>query len=128
MKLDTLYSLRKDFTVIGLTGRTGSGCTKIADVLCESYESLKEGMRDSNEFDENNLFLRKYNIVRTYMQHGDNWSKFEKISYKEVLFFYLINKFYINYSYFELKFLPPKFLFQKKFWIFNQIYHTIENL
>jgi hypothetical protein len=26
-KLDELYSLRENFTIIGLTGRTGSGCS-----------------------------------------------------------------------------------------------------
>lgn len=28
-----IYKLRHNFIVIGLTGRTGSGCTTVADIL-----------------------------------------------------------------------------------------------
>lgn len=53
MKLDKLYSLRTSFTVIGLTGRTGSGCTKIAELLSSTFNELNtEGLRKLNEFDK----------------------------------------------------------------------------
>lgn len=31
--VDKIYKLRKNFVVIGLTGRTGSGCTTVAKLL-----------------------------------------------------------------------------------------------
>lgn len=36
-KLDELYSLREDFSIIGLTGRTGSGCSKVAELLSKDF-------------------------------------------------------------------------------------------
>ena len=35
--LSELYSLRKDFTIIALTGRTGSGCTTVAKQISEGF-------------------------------------------------------------------------------------------
>lgn len=37
MKLTELYKHRTDFTIIGLTGRTGSGCTRIAELLSNEF-------------------------------------------------------------------------------------------
>ena len=31
--VDKIYKLRKNFVIIGLTGRTGSGCTTVAKIL-----------------------------------------------------------------------------------------------
>jgi len=31
--INKIYNERKDFIVIGLTGRTGSGCTTVANIL-----------------------------------------------------------------------------------------------
>ncbi len=64
MKLDHLYSLRRNFTVIGLTGRTGSGCTTIARLLSKHFNNLqKQGLREFGEEVESTLFYRKYTIV-----------------------------------------------------------------
>lgn len=35
-----IFSERKDFIVIDLTGRTGSGCTSVAKLLNQSFKSL----------------------------------------------------------------------------------------
>ena len=39
--LDQLYSLRRDFTIIGLTGRIGSGCSEIGKILSSEYEEME---------------------------------------------------------------------------------------
>lgn len=36
MSLDNLYSLRKEFTIIGLIGRLGSGCTAVAKLISKT--------------------------------------------------------------------------------------------
>ena len=70
MKLDHLYSLRRNFTVIGLTGRTGSGCTTIARLLSKDYSHLKkQGLRDFKEDAESTLFFRKYSIINQFLRH-----------------------------------------------------------
>lgn len=44
------YKLRQNFILIGLTGRTGSGCSTVAKVLeTEHVQDLKSNYRDFNE-------------------------------------------------------------------------------
>ena len=45
-----IYKLRKNFILIGLTGRTGSGCSTVAKILAtENVQDLKSHYRDFNE-------------------------------------------------------------------------------
>ena len=37
MNLSNIYSLRQKFTIIAITGRTGSGCTEIAKALANGF-------------------------------------------------------------------------------------------
>ncbi len=47
-----IYKLRKNFILIGLTGRTGSGCSTVAKILAtENVQDLKSNYRDFNEGD-----------------------------------------------------------------------------
>ncbi|QBZ98843.1 cytidine/deoxycytidylate deaminase family protein [Flavobacterium sangjuense] len=95
MDLSQVYSLRTDFTIIGLTGRTGSGCSMISNMLTNDFEVLKKGgLRDplsSIDFDDP-VFQRKYQISYNYLSHPDNWSKFDCINYKDVLLFIILKK------------------------------------
>lgn len=91
MKLDKLYSLRSDFTIIGLTGRMGSGCTDIANLLEGSFERIqKEGLRELKVFDDE-VFKRKYDICRKFLSHDNNWVPFTTIRYVDVLLFFILN-------------------------------------
>ncbi|UTD14911.1 hypothetical protein HER15_05205 [Tenacibaculum mesophilum] len=94
MKLDNLYTLRRDFSIIGVTGRTGSGCTKIANHLTQSFDKFnKDGeLRPLSDFDPRSHFYRKYNILNNFMASEGNWIPFEKIMYKNVIVLYLFNK------------------------------------
>ncbi|QTY28155.1 hypothetical protein [Flavobacterium sp. CS20] len=94
MKLDNLYTLRRDFTIIGVTGRTGSCCTKIANHLTQTFDKFnKDGeLRPLSDFDPHSHFYRKYNILNNFMSSKGNWIPFEKIMYKNVIVFYLFNK------------------------------------
>lgn len=89
MNLNQLYRNRKDFTIIGLTGRTGSGCSKIAEILSSDISKLNMGLRDDKEFDDV-IFRSKYSICKNFIEYKDNWSKFEVIRYKEVLLLYIL--------------------------------------
>ncbi len=98
MKLKKLYSLRNNFTVIGLTGRVGSGCSEVAKRL-----SL-------DDFNEKISYLKingdtsvpeelKLNICCEFISKTDNWEKFQIINYKDVLLFHLIfESIKINYT------------------------------
>ena len=39
--LDEIYSQRENFIIIGLTGRSGSGCSKASEILSKKIESFK---------------------------------------------------------------------------------------
>lgn len=50
-----IYKLRQNFILIGLTGRTGRGCSDVAKVLeTENVQDLKSNYRDFNEGTEFN--------------------------------------------------------------------------
>jgi deoxycytidylate deaminase len=90
--LNKLYSLRRDFTIIGLTGRTGSGCSRIAELLSGTFQDLEsKGLREESAF-KDEIFKRKYSICREFLAHGDNWVPFEIIRYVDVLLFYILHK------------------------------------
>lgn len=90
MKLQELYKLRKDFTIIGLTGRVGAGCTEIAKWLAtehfnkELLKNVKTGSLLAEEI--------KYKICTEYLSHKNNWKKFQVIYYKDVLLLHLIHQ------------------------------------
>ena len=57
-----IYKLRRDFVLIGLTGKTGSGCTTVAEMLGKDINDLRSECRDINSGDWNNI-SRKNRIV-----------------------------------------------------------------
>lgn len=91
MKLKELYKHRTDFTIIGLTGRTGSGCSQISDLLSKDFNNLSCGLRDTDSFSDP-VFKRKFEIAKNYLSYGTNWEQYDIIEYKKVLLFYIIKK------------------------------------
>lgn len=89
-KLDQLYSLRKNFTIIGLTGRTGSGCSELAEILSSDFSKISN-IRSYEDIEES-VFQRKYKIVQNYTQQ--NWKKYKVIEYKKVLLLLLLPRLY----------------------------------
>lgn len=85
-KLDQLYSLRRNFTIIGLTGRTGSGCSEIAEILSRNFEKI-ENIRNPDNIEES-VFQKKYEIVYNFTKK--NWKEYKIIEYKKVLFLMLL--------------------------------------
>lgn len=91
MKLKELYKHRTDFTIIGLTGRTGSGCTKIAELLSSDFDKIQKGLRENNDLIDP-VFKRKYEICKNYLRYGSNWQKYDIIEYKKVLLIYIFKE------------------------------------
>lgn len=91
--LDTLYSLRRNFSIIGITGRTGSGCTKLAERLSLQNENgniLSKLTIRKPENIPNSSFQKKYGICYNFIKL--NWQSYEIIEYKNVILFLLIQK------------------------------------
>lgn len=90
MKLKKLYSLRTDFTIIGLTGRVGSGCSEIAKWL--SADSFNKDFKNSVHDNSTEAEEIKYRICVDYLSYGANWKKFHIINYKDVLLLHLFHE------------------------------------
>lgn len=88
MKLKEFYSLRKDFTIIGLTGRIGAGCSQIADLL------KTEGFLEDSGFTPVPKSLIpeeiKFNICYNYLIYEKNFEPFNVINYKDVLLLHVL--------------------------------------
>lgn len=91
--LKYLYKLRQDFIIIGLTGRTGSGCSTFANLMsckkfeeCEFPEPNYQANLDNNE--------RKYLIAYNFLK--ENWKSFFIINYCEILSLILYREKLLN--------------------------------
>ncbi len=74
--------------MIGLTGRTGSGCTTVADILCtEDFNKLKSKHKDINDSVWDND-SRKSRIVYKYMR--EHWHPFISIKASDVIYYYAL--------------------------------------
>ncbi|RTY67130.1 hypothetical protein [Flavobacterium sp. LB2P53] len=111
MKLKELYKHRTDFTIIGLTGRTGSGCSQISDLLSKDFINLSNGLREANSFSDP-VFKRKFEITKNYLSYGNNWQQYDIIEYKKVLLLYIVKK--TGSDFFKIRNLLNKYYRQNK--------------
>ena len=79
--LSPLFSQRRDFTVIALTGRNGSGYHKVANLLEKGFVA-DEYPAPENFLQENNSY-RKYRIIYNYAK--ENFIPFTLIRYKDII-------------------------------------------
>ncbi|WP_036308487.1 hypothetical protein, partial [Methyloglobulus morosus] len=86
--VEELFSERKKFLILGLTGLTGSGCSTTADLL-KSKEWPDFNPPSDASFYKNENDVRKYKILYEYLKH--NWCAFEVIRIKDIITGYLLN-------------------------------------
>lgn len=92
--INTIYEQRKDI-IIGLTGRTGSGCTTISNILqTEKFANLNlmkhniEHEQDQSHYQtEENL---KNNIIFDYLSYEHHWQPFIRISISSIIFSFVM--------------------------------------
>lgn len=85
LAIDSVYEDAKDFLIVGLTGRTGSGCSTAAKKLCgESLNVPSEGY-DGLTRNE----LKKHQIVKRYID-GSDWAPFYKIEASSIITYHLM--------------------------------------
>lgn len=120
--IETIYDEREKFIIIGLTGRTGSGCTTISKIL-ETTKFSELNLREpmSTDFENNNE--RKYQLIYKYAQ--EHWHSFKRISMTDVIISFLLQ---IEFS--QLKdVLDSVFVGDEELSknIFNEIEKTLKN-
>lgn len=90
----SIYKLRKDFIIVGLTGRTGSGCTSVANLLTKEFAEIdvpdpnyeQQGMNNDD---------RKYSILYKFLKI--NWVKFERIKASDIILFFVLLEDFDNF-------------------------------
>lgn len=86
-----IYAEREKFIIIGLTGRTGAGCTTISNILgAEDFSKLNLREPKTTDYDSNEQ--RKYQIVYNYIKQ--HWNPFFRISMTDVIFSFIIQHEY----------------------------------
>lgn len=89
-KIGQLFHERSEFIVIGLTGRTGSGCTTAATFL-EEKELFLPSIEDLNIGSApfyKGLDLPRYKILKAYAEK--NWNRFYSIKVSDLISAYLL--------------------------------------
>lgn len=86
--IETLYTNRKKFVVIGLTGRTGCGCSTTAEMLSRSIEKIKLP-RPSRANDNEE---RKYRVCYDFIKK--NWEPFIWIQIKDIITSFILDNDY----------------------------------
>lgn len=82
-----IYGDEDDFIVLGLTGRTGSGCSTAAQILRSSKEDMRHSLftgesPDTNEQRKERIILRHFNAT---------WSPFLLIQVRAVITTFLLD-------------------------------------
>lgn len=88
--ISKIYSYRKNFLIIGLTGRTGSGCTTSTDFLRKKKNEIE--FEKLNDFEVVNNEDRKKKIILHYAK--SNWESFYSIRAKDIITAFILENPY----------------------------------
>jgi len=95
--LDKVYEAKGDFLIIGLTGRTGSGCSTSAKIL--TSKNLKVDFYDEGTWHHNDK--SKLQILNSYLV--ENWSPFIWLQMKSILMKFVLEMDFQSFKqHFEL--------------------------
>lgn len=88
---------RQSSIILGLTGKTGSGCSTVASILSTaSFSELGLPTPKNSDFKDTNE--RKYTIVYRYMSQPERWTPFKVIHASGIIFTYVLDKGYDTLS------------------------------
>lgn len=97
--MQTIFDEASNFVLIGLTGRTGSGCSTTANLLASIDLDLPDALSVNHHGNE----LRKYRIIKNYIEH--NWNPFICIKVSDVLARYILELNFAQFCSFVSKVL-----------------------
>ena len=85
-----ILTQREEFVVIGLTGRMGSGCSKVANVLATPFEKMRFP-HPVPQFGMNSL-SEEERVVRIVAEYADeHWLKFDIIQVSAIIATFILN-------------------------------------
>ena len=86
--VEKAYEQRNSLIILGLTGRTGSGCSTVAKILNEnSFDNLN--LHDPKTFDYQSRDERKYEVIYQFMSNN-RWKPFTIIEGSSIIFSFII--------------------------------------
>lgn len=90
--VDSIYKLRHKFLILGLTGRTGSGCTTVAKLL--GSETLEQFNAPRPSFNHAGITNdeRKYNILYHYFHSEQKVLPFQTIKASNMIMFLALSE------------------------------------
>lgn len=84
--VERIFAERKDFIIIGLTGRTGAGCTTVARFLCKEFKDLQPPADNSID----SIQHREDKILYNYAKNA--WEPFRLIEVKHIIFSFVLEE------------------------------------
>ena len=84
--VERIFAERKDFIIIGLTGRTGCGCTTVANFLCKKFSDLQPPKATSTQ----TFYERSNKIVYDFAEK--TWVPFRLIEMKHIIFTFILEE------------------------------------
>lgn len=88
--IDNLFKERENLLILGLTGRTGSGCSTVAKILGKEYSELEFIQCKREELSEADKY--KFEIIKKYMQVDGRWVPFQVVQGSCVILSFLFEK------------------------------------
>lgn len=78
------YRVREQTIIIGLTGRTGAGCSTVARIL-ETKSFRKLDLKEAKAYDFITSEERKNRVIQKYMREEGRWSNFDIIEVSSII-------------------------------------------
>lgn len=82
--VDNVYKGRERLIILGLTGRTGAGCTTVAKIL-EKEDITELDIQQCKDYDYKNVEERKNKVIYEYMKEKDRWQCFSTIEVSSLI-------------------------------------------
>ena len=85
--IDSLYSTKEELLIVGLTGRTGAGCSTVAKILKRPLEEMDFEYVDRPEWSKGDQY--KFDIIKEYISKDEHWVPFDVIEGSCVILSYV---------------------------------------
>ena len=87
--ISNIYHLRENFAIIGLTGRTGAGCSTIAKLFANLDFKKLHAPEPSEEHEGISNDERQYKIIYNFAK--ENWKPFTVITASDIIFYFVLS-------------------------------------
>ena len=99
-----IYDTREKYIIIGLTGRTGSGCSSTASILSKTKGELK--VTKSKILEDNANENRKYLIIKRFIR--ENWVPFVWVKIKDIITSFILEIDKVSFIEYISNYLEPE--------------------